>query len=121
MLRMGKQPAKIVEFRVMIDSFKRQTGRIQSLWDCDITQIDPSDVLQITNDVWAIIGSLKVSTSATHIVAGSKALHHVLPNLVPPIDREYTFKFFSGLGSTYIGGESIQGVVPLLHRDRIDV
>jgi hypothetical protein len=28
------------------------------------------------------------------IVAGSKALHHVLPELVPPIDREYTLRFF---------------------------
>ena len=27
-------------------------------------------------------------------MANSKALHHVLPDLVPPIDREYTFNFF---------------------------
>ena len=27
-------------------------------------------------------------------MAGSKALHHVLPELVPPIDREYTLQFF---------------------------
>ena len=27
---------------------------------------------------------------------GSKVLHHVLPDLVPPIDRQYTFKFFYG-------------------------
>jgi hypothetical protein len=27
-------------------------------------------------------------------VAGAKALHHVLPGLVPPIDREYTIRFF---------------------------
>jgi hypothetical protein len=28
------------------------------------------------------------------IVAGSKALHHVLTELIPPIDREYTIRFF---------------------------
>jgi hypothetical protein len=43
-----------------------------------------------------VIAALKVSTSQTQIVAGSKFLHHVLPDLVPPIDRQYTFRFFTG-------------------------
>jgi hypothetical protein len=33
-------------------------------------------------------------------VANSKALHHLLPDLVPPIDRNYTLNFF--LGRPYI-------------------
>jgi hypothetical protein len=37
-----------------------------------------------------------VSTSRTQIVAGSKMLHHLLPDLIPPIDRQYTFRFFTG-------------------------
>jgi hypothetical protein len=37
-----------------------------------------------------------VSTSQTQIVAGSKMLHHLLPDLIPPIDRQYTFRFFTG-------------------------
>jgi hypothetical protein len=28
------------------------------------------------------------------LVAGSKALHHLLPELVPPMDRAYTQQFF---------------------------
>jgi hypothetical protein len=43
-----------------------------------------------------VIARIKVSTSRTQIVAGSKFLHHVLPDLVPPIDRRYTFRFFTG-------------------------
>ena len=35
-----------------------------------------------------------MSVAAAQIVANSKALHHLLPALVPPIDREYTFRFF---------------------------
>lgn len=46
--------------------------------------------------VWDVIARIKVSTSRTQIVAGSKFLHHVLPDLVPPIDRQYTFNFFTG-------------------------
>lgn len=38
----------------------------------------------------------RVSTSRTQIVAGSKMLHHLLPDLIPPIDRQYTFNFFTG-------------------------
>ena len=36
------------------------------------------------------------SVAAAQIVANSKALHHLLPTLVPPIDREYTYRFFYG-------------------------
>ncbi len=45
---------------------------------------------------WDVIAYVKVSTSRTQIVAGSKMLHHLLPDLIPPIDRQYTFRFFTG-------------------------
>jgi len=45
---------------------------------------------------WEVIAHIKVSTSRTQIVAGSKMLHHLLPDLIPPIDRRYTFRFFTG-------------------------
>jgi hypothetical protein len=31
---------------------------------------------------------------STAIVANSKALFHLLPELIPPIDRQYTWRFF---------------------------
>jgi hypothetical protein len=104
MHRMGNQPAKLAEFNVMVDSFKEQADFIQELWDCNITD-NETEVMSLVNKVWSIIFGLKVSTSETHIVAGSKALHHVLPNLVPPIDREYTASFFIGSSLQYIGEE----------------
>lgn len=39
--------------------------------------------------------SLKVSISNATIVAHSKTLAHILPNLIPPIDRQYTVRFFT--------------------------
>jgi hypothetical protein len=30
----------------------------------------------------------------TKIVIGTKALHHLIPELVPPMDRQYTLRFF---------------------------
>jgi hypothetical protein len=38
-----------------------------------------------------VLESLRVSTSATRIVAGSKGASRRPPDLVPPIDRQYTF------------------------------
>jgi hypothetical protein len=36
--------------------------------------------------------------TATSLVGNSKVLAHALPNLVPPVDREYTLKFLYGRG-----------------------
>ncbi len=48
---------------------------------------------------WDVINSMRLVTKKgqpvkNKLVSGSKALHHVLPNLVFPIDREYTQTFF---------------------------
>ena len=50
----------------------------------------------ISQRAWQVITAIRASTSETQIVAGSKTLHHVLPDLIPPIDRQYTFRFFTG-------------------------
>jgi hypothetical protein len=39
--------------------------------------------------------ALKLSVSEATIVVNSKALFHVLPQLIPPIDRQYTVRFFT--------------------------
>jgi hypothetical protein len=51
---------------------------------------------QAAETAWQVIAAIKVSTSRTQIVAGSKRLHHLLPDLILPIDRQYTFSFFTG-------------------------
>jgi hypothetical protein len=45
-------------------------------------------------ELWRLIESLKIVDNAAPIVSGTKALHHVLPELVPPMDRAYTQTFF---------------------------
>lgn len=103
MHRMGKQKAKVVDFELMVDSFRAMAEPIQTLWEYSITAIADDEVAEVSDQVWYIIAGLKVSQSETRIVAGSKALHHVLPDLVPPIDRQYTFQFFTGQKSVQHG------------------
>ncbi len=105
MHRMGKQAAKVGDFGAMVASFRAQASVIGELWDLDIRALSEREGEVVAEQVWSVLGSLKVSTSATRIVAGSKALHHVLPDLVPPIDRQYTFQFFTGQKAVNSGDE----------------
>ena len=34
--------------------------------------------------------------SETRLVGNSKVMHHMMPNIVPPIDREYTLGYLHG-------------------------
>lgn len=102
---MGKQPAKVGDFDDMVGSFRAAASTIEALWALRITDLAPDEAARVARLIWDVLGSLRVSTSATRIVAGSKALHHVLPDLVPPIDRQYTFQFFTGQKAVTTGDE----------------
>ncbi len=105
MHRMGKQAAKVGDFDVMVKSFRSAAPAIEGLWDLHISRVPEREVGDVAAAIWSVLGALRVSTSATRIVAGSKALHHVLPDLVPPIDRQYTFQFFTGQKAVTTGDE----------------
>ena len=96
MHRMGSQAAKVTEFSQFAASLRSAVPVINQLWPLDVTRLDPADVPGATHRIWQVIAAIRVSTSETQIVAGTKTLHHVLPDLVPPIDRQYTFRFFTG-------------------------
>jgi hypothetical protein len=57
------------------------------------------DTIQAPNEVadrlWLLIESLGVVLNQAKLVAGTKTLHHLLPNLVVPMDRAWTGSFFS--------------------------
>lgn len=61
----------------------------------DITIDNPAlDAQQTPDQVWALIDSLAIVDNKSKIVACSKALHHLLPDLVVPIDQVFTRTFF---------------------------
>lgn len=56
---------------------------------------DPSlDVAMVGRQAWAVIGSLAIVENNARLVPCTKALHHLVPNLIVPMDREYTRTFF---------------------------
>jgi hypothetical protein len=71
-----------------------------------IDRLDPGKVREVVEAAWEIMSSLRVGIGQTLLVANSKALHHLLPGLIPPIDRSYTLMFFVGRPYIYRGRDA---------------
>ena len=63
----------------------------------DLERISVSDLANQRNIdfLWGVIHALNLSQTHSQVVTGAKVLHHLLPGLIPPIDRQYTAKFFT--------------------------
>lgn len=88
MHRMGPQPAKVADFTPIVDALRQAAPALEQLWPLRITAIDPEVAGHAAAKALDVISGLRVSMSRTQIVAGSKFLHHLLPDLIPPIDRQ---------------------------------
>jgi hypothetical protein len=92
--RMGSKTTRLAEIEDIKASFEKQKEQIQYLQSFEIDNIPASEVNFVTTKLWDVLNNLQIGVGETKIVAGSKALHHLLPNLMPPIDGEYTLTFF---------------------------
>lgn len=86
----GARLLSLEEFREVLLKNKDKI----SAWEdkrIDETNLAVEDVAE---GLWELINHVRVSRAYNPIVSGSKTFHHLLPELVPPIDREYTRPFF---------------------------
>lgn len=85
------------------------------MWPLRITELTDSQATEVAARAWRIIERLQVSTSGAQIVAGTKFIHHLLPDLIPPIDRQYTVSFFTVQKAVDgAGSRLVQNVYPQL-------
>lgn len=115
--RMGRQGAKLADLPDIRRSFLAQRDAIQSLQDMRISELSAPDVPRVARTIWHVMENLTVGRQRVKLIANSKALHHLLPDLVPPIDREYTLRFFYNQTTT-IGpreGRVFVEIYPVLH------
>lgn len=103
MHRMGMQAAKVGDLTQIVTALQDQQPALEELWPLRITELARAETSHLAELAWQVIAAIRVSTSGTQIVAGTKWLHHLLPDLIPPIDRQYTFSFFTGQKSVYHG------------------
>ena len=92
MHRMGPKGAKLVDFEPFCTGIRKQSALLEELEPLVITDVDGVDA--VADKIWHAVSSARLSASGTQIVAGTKTLHHLLPDLIPPIDRTYTIRFF---------------------------
>lgn len=89
MHRMGPRGSKMRDFVEFYESLKSVWQEAQSLRDKSPRDLNEGD--------WKLLKSIFISIrcmrSKTSLVGNSKVMAHLLPNLVPPIDRQYTWKF----------------------------
>lgn len=115
MHRMGPKGAKLVGFTEFVTTMQSQRNRILDLQEFKLTNLDEEALKEITNKLWDLLSTLKISSTETQLVACSKALHHLLPNLMPPIDGEHTLRFIYGYKPTYESDErKFKKTFPLL-------
>jgi hypothetical protein len=104
--RMGPGNAKLRDIAELKASFREQASSIERVQQLQIDRLDPSRVGDVAEQAWKIMAGLRVGIGQTLLVANSKALHHLLPGLIPPIDRSYTLKFFVGRPYLYPGRDA---------------
>jgi hypothetical protein len=115
MHRMGPKGAKLVEFTDFVKTLQAQKSWILDLQGLKLTQLSEKKLEVVMNKLWNILSNLKVSSTETQLIAGSKALHHLLPDLMPPIDGEHTLRFVYGYKPTYESEErKFKNTYPLL-------
>ncbi len=89
----GKRASRLVslpDFRERLNDCGEEIAKFEHL-----RLDDPKLDLSLTAmRLWRLIESLGVVENVSLIVPGTKTLHHLLPELVPPMDRAWTGAFF---------------------------
>lgn len=89
MHRMGKGGSKMLDF----ETFKNSVVGLER----EIEAATKIDYETVTEANWELLQNIfcntKVMKSKTSIVGNSKVMAHLIPNIVPPIDRAYTIRY----------------------------
>ena len=97
MHRSGNSGSKMPEYDVFCKSILRNKDTLLSLKEKRVELISKPEWNQVlTTFEELLFGNERIiaSTTKARLVSGSKTLAHILPDLVPPIDRHYTASFF---------------------------
>jgi hypothetical protein len=100
MHRMGGRVAtKLTEFPAFSAAVRDLVDLTADLSGRRITDLREGEIATATERLAGLVGRPGISASNAPLVANAKTLHFLLPDLVPPIDRRYTGRFFYGLNA----------------------
>lgn len=97
MHRMGdvdRTKAKLSEWSQFHDSLANSRAALSTLRNVSLLESSEREYSDGVSALWPCYRALRLSVSNATIVVNSKAIYHLLPDFVPPIDRQYTVRFF---------------------------
>jgi hypothetical protein len=89
----GSRASKLIPFPEFGAELRRWTGALEEI-DGLCIDAPALDVEATGRTLWLLVDGMEIVKNQARIVALSKTLHHLLPDLLPPIDRMYTQRFF---------------------------
>jgi hypothetical protein len=90
--KIGVRRSRLVPPEAFVRAIRSHQKEIEAFEGISID--DLRDEEKVSDQLWRLIDSLGIVENDATVVAGTKALHHLLPDLVVPIDRAYTGTFF---------------------------
>lgn len=97
--RIGRRKSKLVPLGMFRTAL---CCRLDELSKLEGARLDENlEVAAVTPQLWNLVARLGIVDNKNTAVAGTKCLHHLLPDLVPPMDREYTQVFFGWQNSEF--------------------
>jgi hypothetical protein len=98
MHRMGdseKANAKLTDWATFRSSIVTQGEQLLRFRHYRLLEMSEAEYSTAVAQLQPCYHKLDLSISDATIVVNSKALHHLFPEFIPPIDRQYTVRFFS--------------------------
>jgi hypothetical protein len=96
MHKMGKTSVKIVDYEIFAKQIINHKEAFSELKTIDFLTLNHNKRATLISDVAKLILRIKVNEAKSQMVSSSKVVHHIIPNLVCPIDRAYTMNLLIG-------------------------
>lgn len=90
----GRRASRLVPQPRFRQHLRDQADNLIALEDLHIDDRD-LDADAAAEAIWSVVEHLRIVENDSLIVSGTKTLHHLLPDLVPPMDRAWTGRFFA--------------------------
>ena len=100
----GRRASRLVPFEQFRDRVRHVAQEIAAFDRLSI-ESPGFDVGHTSAGLWSVIDQLRIVTATSVIVPGAKTLHHLLPDLVPPMGRAWTGSFFLWTASEAHSGQ----------------
>ena len=112
MHRLSKTGPKLPDFKHFKCHILHCKNELNKLKDVRIEDVPEGQKDSLFSELKELVfNKIHASETNSQIVASTKTLAHILPDLIPPMDREYTAKFFGINIDTNQGKETLFLVV----------